>query len=308
MNSIPGLDSSPSWIQVVKVPADKRSHGWSRTHNMLLSLAAWLCIGIAMGALFMGLGLRQYRADQATLDGLRTDAALAAWPAVQRDNAIRKAQDYNGYLAEHGQPTLGHTPDPGAPGYADLLDAGNGVMGRIVIPAIGIDLPVYHGIGTKTLEQGIGHMPDSSLPVGGLSTRPILSAHNGLAGAKYFDDLPKLKIGDSIIVHVMGRTLYYKVEKSQTVRPDDINDFRIQAGRDLITLTTCTNGTATRLGVTAHRVPGPLSDASAHVNLGRSEGWMAFIALVWPLMTCIGLWRTWHERPVCRHHAEDDTI
>ena len=37
----------------------------------------------------------------------------------------------------------------------------------------------------------IGHLPETSLPVGGKSTHCVLSGHRGLPGAKLFSDLDK---------------------------------------------------------------------------------------------------------------------
>ena len=74
--------------------------------------------------------------------------------------------------------------------YADLLNlAGDGIMGYVKIPAIGINLPIYHGTGDATLEKGVGHLLGSSLPVGGDSTHTILTAHSGMASQKMFSDL-----------------------------------------------------------------------------------------------------------------------
>lgn len=66
---------------------------------------------------------------------------------------------------------------------------GNGIMGYVEIPSIQINLPIYHGTDSETLERGIGHLLGSSLPIGGASTHSVLSGHSGLAGQKMFTDL-----------------------------------------------------------------------------------------------------------------------
>lgn len=65
-----------------------------------------------------------------------------------------KAEEYNENLA--GDPV--HDPFVPGSGYAlpdNYLDVLNidGVMGRITIPKIGVDLPVYHGTEAETLEK-----------------------------------------------------------------------------------------------------------------------------------------------------------
>ena len=50
--------------------------------------------------------------------------------------------------------------------YAGLLNlAGDGIMGYVEIPKIGVSLPIYHGTNNSTLERGVGHLLGSSLPL-----------------------------------------------------------------------------------------------------------------------------------------------
>ena len=78
--------------------------------------------------------------------------------------------------------------------YDHLLNiAGNGIMGYVEIPVISVNLPIYHGTGTDSLERGVGHLLGSSLPVGGESTHAVLTGHSGMATSKMFTDLEQLK-------------------------------------------------------------------------------------------------------------------
>ena len=62
--------------------------------------------------------------------------------------------------------------------YLKLLNFdSDGLIGYIKIPKINVELPIYHGTNTKTLEKGIGHFEGSSLPIGGKSTHSILTGH-----------------------------------------------------------------------------------------------------------------------------------
>ena len=142
--------------------------------------------------------------------------------------------------------------------YAHLLDPqGNGVMGCLEIPKINETLAIYHGAGTEVLENGVGHIEGTSLPVGGEGTHSVLAAHRGLPSAKLFTDIDKLEAGDMLYLHVLGDTLAYQVDKISIVDPDNIDALMIEEGEDLVTLLTCTPyGINTkRLLVRGHRVP-----------------------------------------------------
>lgn len=143
------------------------------------------------------------------------------------------------------------------PPYEDLLNlANNGIMGYIMIPAINIDLPIYHGTTGAAMEKGAGHMEGTSLPVGGIGTHAVISAHSGMASAKLFTDLDKLKLGDMFFITVCNQKLAYEVDNIAVVEPTDIDLIRIDTQQDYVTLLTCTPyGVNThRLLVRGHRV------------------------------------------------------
>ena len=74
--------------------------------------------------------------------------------------------------------------------YNSLLNIdGDGMMGYITVPKLEETLPIYHGTSEKVLQSGIGHLEQTSLPVGGASTHAALSGHRGLPTAKLFTDL-----------------------------------------------------------------------------------------------------------------------
>lgn len=51
--------------------------------------------------------------------------------------------------------------------------------GHLVHRKPGPRLPIYHGTGEDALSAGVGHIPGSSLPVGGADTHAVLTAHTG---------------------------------------------------------------------------------------------------------------------------------
>ena len=134
--------------------------------------------------------------------------------------------------------------------YGSLLNlAGDGIMGYVEIPTIGVTLPIYHGTNNSTLERGVGHLLGSSLPVGGESTHSVLTAHSGMASAKMFSDLDRLKKEDIFFLDVLGERLAYQVDQIKTVLPYDTTFLQTEIGNDLCTLVTCTP-----FGVNTHRL------------------------------------------------------
>ena len=134
--------------------------------------------------------------------------------------------------------------------YMSALNlAGDGIMGTVEIPKIGITLPIYHTTDEEVLERAAGHLEGSSLPIGGESTHAVISAHRGLPSAALFTDLDQLAIGDHFLIHVLDETLCYEVDQILTVEPDETSALAVEDGEDLVTLLTCTP-----YGVNTHRL------------------------------------------------------
>ena len=125
--------------------------------------------------------------------------------------------------------------------YDTLLNPnGDEIMGYLEIPKINIKLAIYHGVGEKALEEGCGHVEGTSLPIGGKSTHSVLAAHRGLPSAKLFTDLDQMEKGDIFYIHVLDKTLAYKVDQILVVDPDQTEALAIEDGQDYVTLLTCT--------------------------------------------------------------------
>lgn len=142
--------------------------------------------------------------------------------------------------------------------YDSQLDpGGSGIMGYVEIPKISVNLPIYHGTDSSTLERGTGHLLGSSLPVGGISTHAIITGHSGLATQKMFTDLEQLQPGDVFYLHVLGEVLAYQVFYREPVPPHDTTRLGITQGKDYCTLITCypTGVNTHRLLVQGERIP-----------------------------------------------------
>lgn len=124
--------------------------------------------------------------------------------------------------------------------YETLNPQNNGVMGTVRIPAIDVELPIYHGTAEDVLQKAIGHLEQTSLPIGGAGTHTVISGHRGLPSAKLFTDLNLVEIGDVFYIDVLDETLAYKVDRIRTVEPHELEDLAIISGEDHVTLVTCT--------------------------------------------------------------------
>lgn len=134
--------------------------------------------------------------------------------------------------------------------YEERLNlSGDGIMGYIEIPKINVHLAVFHGTGTEVLDSGVGHLENTSLPVGGTGTHAVLSAHTAYAKASMFNDLIKLEEGDLFILTMLDEQLAYEVVQIKVVEPNDTSDLYIDLQEDYVTLVTCAP-----YGVNSHRL------------------------------------------------------
>lgn len=134
--------------------------------------------------------------------------------------------------------------------YESCMQTNDGIMAYLEIPSIGALLPVFHGTGGKTLERGIGHVMESSLPIGGSGTHAVLTGHTGMSAAQMFSDLSELKKGDTFVIHTpYNVSLTYVVDQISVVLPLEIERLSIVPEKDYVTLVTCTP-----FGINTHRL------------------------------------------------------
>ena len=182
------------------------------------------------------------------------EEAVEATSEDDLDAERQKAIAYNEQLL-NGRSVITDPFDPDAErptdeDYESVMNlAGDGVMGSISIPAIHVELPVYHGTDDEVLQQGVGHLEGTSVPIGGDSTHCVLSGHTGLPSMKIFDNLEQLKEGDYFILSVLGEDHAYEVTSIEVVLPNETDSLVIQPGKDLCTLVTCTP-----YGLNTHRL------------------------------------------------------
>ena len=211
---------------------------------------------------FLGLSLVLYPSVSDYWNSLHQSRAIATYAEEvshldtdRYEQLWAEAVDYNRTLWDRENAFLLSETQKAT--YDSLLNVGgNGVMGYIEIPTIGVSLPVYHGTDEGVLQIAVGHIEWTSLPVGGESSHCVISGHRGLPSAKLFTNLDKLVVGDTFLFRVLDETLTYEVDQILIVEPQEVSALTIREGEDLCTLVTCTPyGINThRLLVRGHRV------------------------------------------------------
>ena len=215
------------------------------------------------------------------------------------------AHEYNSRLSKgdlaievgSNRPELLGQVDDGSGYWEQLNSDPDGIMARLTVPSIDVDLPIYHGTSDAVLEHGVGHLQGTSLPVGGTDTHSVLTAHTGLAKATLFNNLKDVELGDTFTISVFGEVLTYQVVETQTILPEETGSLIIQSDRDIITLVTCTP-----LGINTHRYlvtgeriePTPIEDikaAEAGPVIPRFP-WWAVILPAGVILVGVYVWRT----------------
>jgi sortase A len=135
----------------------------------------------------------------------------------------------------------------------------------LTIPAIGLyNVPVYNSASQWALDNGISHIPETSLPWSPTPQRNVyLAGHRlgwpGTWSHLVFYNLDKLIAGDSVILtDRQGHRYEYRVSESFVTDPGASWVMGQVRGRDMVTLQTCTPIPAfnKRLIVRADRVGG----------------------------------------------------
>lgn len=240
-------EPSGSPARVVRSSKKKR---WARLQLVIAVII--LLAGVALISYpFVSDWLNQRAQDAVSANQQEVVAAL---PPEDLSQEQQRAEAYNAQLFSGSSQVV----DPfdtkatylGNKEYESVLNvAGDGVMGELFIPKINVDLPIYHYTTDESLTRGVGHVVNTSVPIGGESTHSVLAGHTGLPSARLFDRLDELSVGDWFIIRVLGEDHAYEITSTEVVLPEEVDSIKTEAGRDLVTLVTCTP-----YGVNTHRL------------------------------------------------------
>ncbi len=106
--------------------------------------------------------------------------------------------------------------------YQNRLNVHSGAIGELVIPAIGVYLPIYHNSAETPATAKLVHLETSSFPSDQEGTSIILAGPGlmkaegflgeiGLTDARMLQDLDRLTAGDLILLNVLDRTMAYRI-------------------------------------------------------------------------------------------------
>lgn len=227
--------------------------GRGAMRNKIINIILVLCVLAGVGILvypFVSNMLHDRKQDEIITEYEEQMENLAE---DEKTQMLEAARQYNEELI--GNVVLSDPFDPAAlekinEDYDNLLNYnGDGVMGYVEIPRLDVYEAVYHGTSDKVLAKGIGHLANTSLPVGGDGTHSVLSGHTGLPEAELFSNLEQMEEGDVFYIHVLGETLAYQTDQIKVVEPSDTSDLHIDIEHDYVTLVTCTP-----YGINSHRL------------------------------------------------------
>ena len=92
-------------------------------------------------------------------------------------------------------------------------------LGRLLIPKIGVDMPLYEGIRLSTLDLGPGHWPGTAMP--GEVGNVVVGGHR-TSKHRVFRHLDDLVAGDQIIFQDANGEHVYIVNRVEIVNPTDV--------------------------------------------------------------------------------------
>jgi len=121
------------------------------------------------------------------------------------------------------------------------------VIGGIAIPDVGINLPIFKGLGNVELSYGAGTMKEEQV-MGGQNNYALASHHVfGITGSSkmLFSPLENAKVGMKIYLTDKTNIYTYVISEVFSVTPDRSDVLNDNSGQAEVTLVTCTDQQAT---------------------------------------------------------------
>ncbi|PQC31473.1 class A sortase [Enterococcus mundtii] len=175
-------------------------------------------------------------------------------------------------------------------------------IGQIIIPKVEISQPIFLGLTTDHLIDGVVSLfPQREPELGSLT----LIGHHVGAYNLLFARIEELKKGDSIYIHYLNDYYHYKVEKTSLIKETEV-DKLADRGAEILFLVTCSQEEQTpyRLFVEARKVheeKAPIEPFEQEAKIVKKvKGQQYLVEFILPLMLIvigaifflIFIWRT----------------
>lgn len=275
------MGSAGGTVKEPKKKKKKRKISGSSALNILL-----------VSVLIVGLGIMLYPTVSDYWNSFHQTKAIAGYQETvsgmseaDYEAFFDEAREYNTHLAALPSPFGGY--EKLSEEYYSTLDVtGTGIMGYVSIASIDVELPIYHGTSSEVLNTAAGHLEGSSLPIGEEGDHAVISAHRGLPSAKLFTYLDKLEEGDVFTLTVLNRLMTYQVDQILIVEPSEIGALIPEAGKDYVTLQTCTPyGINThRLLVRGHRIENEAVAVSVRAEAKKIPTYLVMPLIAMPML------------------------
>jgi sortase A len=239
-----------------------------RIGGLIIMLAGAAAVAYVVNAVWIS-GARADRAQEQ----LAADFA-AAQETTTTSTTTTLAEDDPTIGSTAPTTTLNPAADVGRPTlYADLPPiiaesppAPAEALGRIVIPAAGVDWMLVEGVTADALANGPGHMPGTAIP--GQPGNAVISGHRTTYGAPFYN-IDAVAPGDTIEIETLIGVHTYEVVETLIVAPTDVwVTNQVEGG--WLTLTAChpRYSARERIIVFARLVDGPNYAAIAATMTG----------------------------------------
>lgn len=139
---------------------------------------------------------------------------------------------FDGWAFQHGMSRRLEALLHGGRGAARREARQTGLVGRIVIPRLGLEAIIVEGTSYSRLRRGVGHLNGSAFP--GERGNAVLAAHRDT----YFRALRRIRRGDEVILTTLDGTFRYRVESTLVVPPGR-TDLIARTPDARLTLVTC---------------------------------------------------------------------
>lgn len=146
------------------------------------------------------------------------------------------------------------------------------VIGGIAIPDVGINLPIFKGLGNTELTYGAGTMKENQV-MGGENNYALASHHVfGMTGSSemLFSPLDRAKNGMKIYLTDKDKVYTYKITNVHVVAPTEVAVIDDHAGQSELTLVTCTDAEATERTIVNAVLEGETSYDDASDDIHKS--------------------------------------